>query len=153
MSDLGYKKRRWKHQSPSFWLRLKTKSNSHQYLLFKFLAATNIKIYLCKDNGKNVEKIVSFWINFWFYINIMLDMCTSKYLDYGMDSMITILWMYSSTCISLREKCPNTGLFLVRIFLYWGWKYSPNTGKYGPEITPYLDTFHLMHYYCRGYSG
>ena len=22
--------------------------------------------------------------------------------------------------------------------------FSPNTGKYGPEITPYLDTFHAM---------
>ena len=22
---------------------------------------------------------------------------------------------------------------------------SPNTGKYGPEITPYLDTFHVVH--------
>ena len=21
-------------------------------------------------------------------------------------------------------------------------EFSPNTGKYGPEITPYLDTFH-----------
>ena len=27
---------------------------------------------------------------------------------------------------SLREKCPNTEFFLVRIFL-------TNTGKYGPE--------------------
>ena len=22
--------------------------------------------------------------------------------------------------------------------------FSPNTGKYGPEISPYLDTFHAM---------
>ena len=22
--------------------------------------------------------------------------------------------------------------------------FSPNTGKYGPEITPYLDTFHAV---------
>ena len=22
---------------------------------------------------------------------------------------------------------------------------SPNTGKYGPEKTPYLDTFHAVH--------
>ena len=22
---------------------------------------------------------------------------------------------------------------------------GPNTGKYGPEITPYLDTFHAVH--------
>ena len=24
--------------------------------------------------------------------------------------------------------------------------FSPNTGKYGPEITPYLDTFHALLY-------
>ena len=23
-------------------------------------------------------------------------------------------------------------------------RYSPNTGKYGPEITPFLDTFHAV---------
>ena len=23
--------------------------------------------------------------------------------------------------------------------------FSPNTGKYGPEITPYLDTFHAVY--------
>ena len=23
--------------------------------------------------------------------------------------------------------------------------FSPNTGKYGPEITPYLSTFHAVH--------
>ena len=26
--------------------------------------------------------------------------------------------------------------------------FSPNTGKYGPEITPYLDSFHAV-IYCR----
>ena len=34
--------------------------------------------------------------------------------------------------VSLREKCPNTELF------------GPNKEKYGPEITPYLDTFHAV---------
>ena len=52
---------------------------------------------------------------------------------------------------TLREKRPNTELFLVRIFLYSDWirkdppcfsVFGQNTGKYGPEITPYLDTFH-----------
>ena len=51
---------------------------------------------------------------------------------------------------ALRENYPNTELFLVRIFLYSDWirrftpwisVFSPNTGKYGPEITPYLDFF------------
>ena len=44
--------------------------------------------------------------------------------------------------LSLREKCPNTELFLVRIFLYFS--YFPNTRKCGPEITPSLDTFHAV---------
>ena len=35
----------------------------------------------------------------------------------------------------LREKCPNTSYLSV---------FSPNAGKYGPEITPYLDTFHAV---------
>ena len=35
---------------------------------------------------------------------------------------------------TLREKRPNTELFLVRVF-------SPNTGKYRPEITQYLTHF------------
>ena len=55
--------------------------------------------------------------------------------------------------VPLREKCRNTELFLVHIFLYSDWirrftpkisVFSSNTGKYGPEITPYLDTFHAM---------
>ena len=48
--------------------------------------------------------------------------------------------------VSQREKCPNTELFLVRSFLYTPYLsvFSPNTGKYGPEITPYLHTFHVV---------
>ena len=51
---------------------------------------------------------------------------------------------------TLREKCPNMEFFLVRVFRHSDWirrdtKYlsvfSPNAGKYGPEKTPYLDTF------------
>ena len=37
---------------------------------------------------------------------------------------------------SLREKCPDTEFFLVHIFL--------DTGKYGPEKTPYLNTFRAV---------
>ena len=49
-----------------------------------------------------------------------------------------------------RVRCPNTELFLVRIFLHLDWirrytsylpVFSLNTEKYGPEKTPYLDTF------------
>ena len=38
---------------------------------------------------------------------------------------------------ALREKCPHTK------FLFWS-VFSPNMGKYGPEKTPYLDTFHAI---------
>ena len=51
---------------------------------------------------------------------------------------------------TLREKCPNTKFFLVRILPHSDWirrnsnlfgtsylsVFSPNTGKYGPEKTP-----------------
>ena len=56
--------------------------------------------------------------------------------------------------LSLREKRPNTELFLVRIFLHsdcirrdtsYLSVFSSNAGKYGPEVTPYLDTFHALY--------
>ena len=49
---------------------------------------------------------------------------------------------------TLREKCPNAELFLVRIFPHSDWirRDRPNAGKYRPEITPYLDTFHTVIY-------
>ena len=41
-----------------------------------------------------------------------------------------------SEVFSLREKCPNSELF-------WS-VFSLNTGKYGPEKTPYLETFYAV---------
>ena len=49
-----------------------------------------------------------------------------------------------------RGKCPNTEFSLAHVFLYSDWirrftayisVFSTHTGKYGPEKTPYLDTF------------
>ena len=62
------------------------------------------------------------------------------------DSHLKTIFLYA---VALREKYPNTELFLVRNILYSDWInltpkvsiFSPNTGKYGPEINPYLDTF------------
>ena len=47
---------------------------------------------------------------------------------------------YLTLTKSLHKKCPN--------------KVSPNTGKYVPEITPYLDTFHAVSNFsqCSGQS-
>ena len=72
------------------------------------------------------------------------------------DAASSIFWWLWQQQLSLREMCPNTELFLVRIFLYSDWirrdtaylsVFSPNTGKYGPEITPHLDTFHAVSLY------
>ena len=54
---------------------------------------------------------------------------------------------------SLCEMCPSTEFFLVCIFPHSNWirrdtsylsVFYPNTGKHGPEETPYLDTFPAM---------
>ena len=54
---------------------------------------------------------------------------------------------------ALREKCPNTEFFMVRILPHSDWirrvteylsVFSPNARKYGPEKTPYLDSFHAV---------
>ena len=45
-----------------------------------------------------------------------------------------------------------TGLYFPVFGLNLGNVFSPNTGKYGPEITPYLNTFHpvrvMLTSYC-----
>ena len=46
--------------------------------------------------------------------------------------------MVSELQVSLRKKCPNVEFFSGPYFPV----FSPNAGKYGPEKTPYLDTFH-----------
>ena len=50
--------------------------------------------------------------------------------------------------ITLREKCPNTECFSGPYFPAFGLNteryVSPNTGKYGPGKTPYLETFHAV---------
>ena len=53
--------------------------------------------------------------------------------------------LYKLGKFSLREKCPNTEFFLVRIRrdTYLS-VFRPNVVKYGPEKTPYLDTFHAV---------
>ena len=57
-----------------------------------------------------------------------------------------VSWVDSSLCKNkLREKYLNTEIFLVCIF-------SPNKGKYGPEKTPYLDTFHAVQFFYKNPS-
>ena len=64
-----------------------------------------------------------------------------------------LLIFLEAGAISLRETCPNTEFFLIRIFPHLEWVrgdtpylsvFSQNAGKYWPEKTPYLDTFHAV---------
>ena len=54
---------------------------------------------------------------------------------------------------SIARKVSKYGVFLVRIFPHSDWiqretpylsVFRPNAGKYGPEKTPQLDTFHAV---------
>ena len=54
---------------------------------------------------------------------------------------------------SLCDMCRTTEVFLFRFFLHldriqrdakYLSVFSPNAGKYGPEKTPYLNTFHVV---------
>ena len=77
----------------------------------------------------------------------------------------SLLFLYSFRGLPLRKKCPNTEFFssvfsrirteygeILRIFPYsvrmrenTDQKKLPNAGKYGPEQTSYLDTFHTVY--------
>ena len=54
---------------------------------------------------------------------------------------------YSESCqtskMTLREKCPKMEFFLTCIFRHLT-VFRSNAGKYGPEKTPYLDTFRTV---------
>ena len=48
--------------------------------------------------------------------------------------------MLQRNCFSKDSSSPKDAACIVWKVSKYG--FSPNTGKYGPEITPYLDTFH-----------
>ena len=66
---------------------------------------------------------------------------------------LIVLLFLNAYPLALRENCLNAEFFLVCIFPHSDWirrdtpylsVFCPNTGKYGPEKTPYLDTFHAV---------
>lgn len=56
------------------------------------------------------------------------------------DNSISQMWISSP----LREKCPNTEVYLVPIFPGLFSLFSQNVEKYWPEKTPYPETFHNL---------
>ena len=65
----------------------------------------------------------------------------------GKITLAVLLIITFNTSITALEHCVKS----VQILSYFGSVFScirsvfsPNTGKYGPEIAPYLDTFHVV---------
>ena len=103
-------------------------------------------------DGKKIYNKSNSWSKF-SVINASNAHCALKCLKKCRQFSCTGL--LRSSKLSLREKItPNTQLFLVHSFLYSDWiqrdtpylsVFSSNTGKYGPEVSPYLDTLHAVY--------
>ena len=106
----------------------------------------------------NDVNYVFFLVNFLLFwvvdkpLIIFTDYCLSTFFFWVFQEIVLVTF-WSIKKDVLREKCPNTEYFLVCIFLHSDWirrdtKYlsvfSPNARKYGPENTPYLNTFHTV---------
>ena len=69
-------------------------------------------------------------------------------MDLMIHSWKSSTWLINSSCFSykplqsLREKCPDTEVFLVRIFLYSDW-IRREVSKYGVISDPYFPVFGL----------
>ena len=80
-------------------------------------------------------------------MNLSIDLWNSNSMKVILSNFVKDHWFWT---LWLRE---NTEIFLVLIFLYLDRirrftpqisVFSPNTGKYGPEKTPHMDTFHAV---------
>ena len=109
---------------------LKTFDSSYRYyILPRNLSWVHVHHYFFPNNASSIVDLSS-----WILIKIRRT-----------------LWDDQSC--TLCKMCPNTEFFLVSIFPYSDWirrfaeeisVFSPNMGKYGPEKTLYLHTFHAV---------
>ena len=83
---------------------------------------------------------------------MVCDLCTA--LFHEKESNVISWWSFSLQCFAIIQrtvwKVSKYGVISISIFPYSDWirritkwisVFSPNTGKYGTETTPYLDTF------------
>ena len=131
----------WKNKIPDALkagTRIKNTGKTEDDKLNTNELATNAKLpklVITKFQGTYLD-----WARFWNDFEAEIDTFQCSYLKQNVTP-------------ALCEKCPNTELFLVRIFPHLDWirrdteylfVFSPNARKYGPEITPYLDIFHAV---------
>ena len=117
--------------------RVVTRNNPAKICLFKTTRWNMFKVINKDTDVTQVSFLLTLrileiiFLNFWnlYFYNFVLT------IFYAFIQCF-FCWLF------LHEKCPNTDFFLVRIFLHSDW--IMNAGKYGPEKTPYLDTFHAV---------
>ena len=75
-----------------------------------------------------------------------------KFAEYHKINLDTIPFtLFSGSCYFGEFTAWKVSKYLVISGPYFP-VFSPNRGKYGPEITPYLDSFHAV-IYCRRASN
>ena len=119
--------------------RLVTRNSPAKICLFKTTRWNMFKVINKDTDVTQVSFLLTLrileiiFLNFWnlYFYNFVLT------IFYGFIQCL-FCWFF----FFLREMCPNTEFFLVRIFPHSDW--IMNAGVYGPEKTPYLDTFHAV---------
>ena len=130
--------------------------------VYHYHSSSSSEVFWTK-NSKHIKKEASVTLSF-YYILIQFCLFWSMTINFVWSrfhySQIvhflqnSLYGLFYYIFYQLRENCPNTEFFLVRIFLYLyrirrlapriSVFSSANTGIYGPEKTPYLDTFHAV---------
>ena len=95
-----------------------------------FYRLLNAPVFIRHRDGSAVE-IVGLCKSALRWLNNLFDQDVYKY-----NNVVKCIAGKSFGFIKLRERCQNTGYF-------WS-VFSPNAGKYGLEITRYLDPFHAV---------
>ena len=109
------------------------------------------KIWLCYDFASNSGL---YWIAF-FYKKDFKTAHIRRFTSYTLSRQLSQIIICSSLLLinTTAWKVSKYGVISGPYFLVFGLNteitkqisvFNPNTGKYGPEITPYLGTFHTV---------
>ena len=120
---------------------------------FRQLLIQKIKVF-CKRCANVIEKLPRFNVKLLrlFYCNTwQLQDC--QYILYCQEYMVDFLYSGFVNYILSQNHCVKS--VQIRDFFWPVFSrirteyavFSPNAGKYGPEKTPYLDTFHAVSFY------
>ena len=122
----------------------------HIWIVFSVIRAGFCPYHSCPENGLMNDECFTD-NNCALNKKCCQTRCGNKCLQPSMSGK----YKHSNPELSLREKCRNTEFFLVRIFPHSNWirrdtsylsVFCSIAEKYGPEKTPYFDTFHTVYF-------